>query len=70
MNDNEEMRNKIISMEKEKYNLNEFDKEHSEKDTYQNSASKIYNKTLELFDKNKKINNNLDLFTHISNSEE
>ena len=70
MNDNEEMRNKIISMEKEKYNLNEFDKEHSEKDTYQNSASKIYNKTLELFDKNKKINNNLDLFTHFSNSEE
>ena len=70
MNDNEEMRNKIISMEKEKYNLNEFDKEHSEKDTYQNSASKIYNKTLELFDKNKKINYNLDLFTHISNSEE
>ena len=70
MNDNEEMRNKIVSMEKEKYNLNDFDKEHSDKDTYQNSASKIYNKTLELFDKNKKINNNLDLFTHISNSEE
>jgi len=70
MNDNEEMRNKIVSMEREKYNYNEFDKEHSDKDTYQNSASKIYNKTLELFDKNKKINNNLDLFTHISNSEE
>ena len=70
MNDNEEMRNKIVLMEREKYNLNEFDKDHSDKDTYQNSASKIYNKTLELFDKNKKINNNLDLFTHISNSEE
>ena len=70
MNDNEEMRNKIVSMEREKYNYNEFDKEHSDKDTYQNSSSKIYNKTLELFDKNKKINNNLDLFTHISNSEE
>ena len=70
MNDNEEMRNKLVLMEREKYNLNEFEKEHSDKDTYQNSASKIYNKTLELFDKNKKINNNLDLFTHISNSEE
>ena len=70
MNDNEEMRNKLVLMEREKYNLNEFDKDHSDKDTYQNSASKIYNKTLELFDKNKKINNNLDLFTHISNSEE
>ena len=39
MNDNEEMRNRIVLMEREKYSLTEFDKDHSDKETFQNSAS-------------------------------
>ena len=67
INDNEELRNKIILLEREQNNNNNYnnyinDKEQSDKDTYQNSSSKLYNKTVELLDKNKKINNRLDLF--------
>ena len=66
INDNEELRNKIILLEREQNNNNYNnyinDKEQSDKDTYQNSSSKLYNKTVELLDKNKKINNRLDLF--------
>ena len=60
INDNEDLRNKLLFMEKEKYNLKDnyiLDKDQSDKETYQNSSNKIYNKTIELLDKNKKINN-------------
>ena len=54
INNNEELRKKLIDMERENYKFE--DNSTLNKETYQNSASKIYNKTFELLEKNKKIN--------------
>ena len=60
LNDIEEMRNKLNLIERENYKLKYnyiVDKEQSEKGTFHNTSDQIYNKTIELLNKNKKINN-------------
>ena len=60
INENEELANRLIIMGRENYkhkDSNIINKENSEKKIYQNSSSKLFDKTMELLEKNKKINN-------------
>ena len=59
-NDNEELRKKIDFLEKENYAFKDIfpiNNKNNDKETFYNSSKMMYNKTVELLDNNKKINN-------------